>query len=148
MSSIIPIPLLVFGFLVLVGTIAGVSWLHVRHGTRPDVDDTPIATSPWLRIPYLEAFFDLPRRLPGMYRPVGTLIGTMAMLLAGACFLWDASGWGILLAIISNYYAEQAMERALLKFRVPGLAYSVTLVVLGVLAALIHFALLMQRYLS
>ncbi len=148
MNIIIPIPLLVGGFFVLLGTIAVVSWLHVRYGTRPDVDNAPVATSSWLRIPYLDAFFDLPRKLPGMYRPVGTFIGTVVMLLAGACFLWDASGWGILLAIISNYYAEQAMERALLKFRVPGPAYSVTLLVLGVLAAIILFALLMRQYLS
>lgn len=147
MSTIIPIPLLVLGFLVLVGTIAGVSWLHVRRGPRLSLDNASVATKPWFRIPYLDAFFELPRKLPGMYRPVGTWIAGLLILVVGACFVWAASATGLLLAVISSYYAEQAMERALIQYKVPGLVMSVTLLIVGILMAVLHFALLMQKYL-
>ncbi|MBT4100246.1 MAG: hypothetical protein HOM68_02835 [Gemmatimonadetes bacterium] len=39
MNTIIPIPFLALGFVVLVGTIAGATWLHTRNGPRLDVDN-------------------------------------------------------------------------------------------------------------
>ena len=150
LTSLIPVPLLVFGFFVLVGTIAGVTWLHLRDRPRRGLDNAPVATpEPWLHIPYLDAFFNLPRHLPGMYRPIGTWIGTLVTLLSGACFAWDASGAGLIIAIISNYYMEQAMERAFARdSNIPGLVYSITVLVVGVIMALVHAALLLRRYLG
>lgn len=148
MSTLIPIPLLVLGFFVLIGTIAGVSWLHLRRGPRLDVDNAAVATQSWLRIPYLDAFFELPRKLPGMYRPVGTWIGAGLVPIVGLCFVWPAPGAGLVIAILSNYYAEQAMERVLTKRRMPGLVFSVTLLVVGTVMAMVHFALLMRAHLN
>jgi len=152
LSYVIPIPLLVFGFIVLVGTIAGVTWLHLRRGPRIDIGNAPVAPpDPWLRIPYLDALFDLPRRLPGVYRPVGTWIGTGLVLVTAACFMWESSGAGLTLAILSNCYMEQAMERALGggakgDWHIPGLIFSIAVLVAGVVASLIHAVFLMQRY--
>jgi len=148
LSNYIPVPLLAFGFVVLVTTFAGMGWLASRRWPTVQVSNAPVAPpEPWLRIPYLDALFALPYRLPGMYRPIGIWLGAGLTVVAAACILWETPGFGLAAAIASNYYLEMAMERARMAGpSVPGLISSIGLLFVAVSLAMIHFVLLARAF--
>ena len=112
MSTLLFLPLLALGFVVLVGTITAVTWLHLRRGPHVSVDNARIETQSWLRIPCLDALFEFPQRLPGMYRPAGTWIDSIILLASGGCFVWESPGVGLLLAILSSLHGAGHGARA------------------------------------
>ena len=123
MSTLLSLPLLALGFVVLVGTITAVTGLHLRRGPRVSVDNARIETQSWLRIPYLDALFEFPQiardvsggwYLDRLDHPVRRV----ADVSSGNCPAWDCF-WRS-----SPAYMEQAMERGQLARSMAGLVFS------------------------
>ena len=148
MSTLLFLPLLALGFVVLVGTITAVTWLHLRRGPHVSVDNARIETQSWLRIPCLDALFEFPQRLPGMYRAAGTWIDSIILLGEWRMFRLGIARRGIasgdpLQPTWSRPWSEGSWHAAW-----PVSSSAITALTIGVVIAMIHFALIMRLHFS
>ena len=147
MSTLLSLPLLALGFVVLVGTITAVTGLHLRRGPRVSVDNARIETQSWLRIPYLDALFEFPQIArdvsAGWYLDrLDHPVGEWRMFRLGIARRGIASG-DPLQPTWSRPWSEGSWHAAW-----PVSSSAITALTIGVVMAMIHFALIMRSHFS